>query len=188
MMRLSGKPRTPTALRSSIRPGFGSASPTTFPQLARQDRSSTLTELLYDGSDAEKNALAEPVTAPDRSGSKTALPGPTTFASQSNPPVWLELGSDVEIAEFIVWQLKRDHGPVPCSEGIDAEITERVLQGDISALAASDRPGGNEAILGKNPSPETIAENIARVQLALERDLPGWLDGGAKKQSKQGGH
>jgi Family of unknown function (DUF5906) len=117
MMRLSGKPRTPTALRSSIRPGFGSASPTTFPQLARQDRSSTLTELLYDGSDAEKNALAEPVTAPDRSGSKTALPGPTTFASQSNPPVWLELGSDVEIAEFIVWQLKRDHGQVPYSEG-----------------------------------------------------------------------
>jgi hypothetical protein len=55
---------------------------------------------------------------------------------------------------------------------IDAEVTERVLQGDMSALVSDDRPGRNEAIMGKNPSPATIAENIARAQLALERDLP----------------
>lgn len=59
---------------------------------------------------------------------------------------------------------------------IDEEVRERVLQGDMSALSRSDRPGRDEAIMGKNPSPTTIAENIARAQLALERDLPGWLD------------
>jgi hypothetical protein len=59
---------------------------------------------------------------------------------------------------------------------IDEEVRERVLQGDMSALARVDRPGRDEAIMGENPSPVTIAENIARAQLALERDLPGWLD------------
>jgi hypothetical protein len=57
---------------------------------------------------------------------------------------------------------------------IDAAVKERVLQGDLHAVAEfSDRPGRDEAINGKNPSVTTIAENIARAQLALERDLPG---------------
>jgi hypothetical protein len=57
---------------------------------------------------------------------------------------------------------------------IDAGEMERLLQGDPHAVAP--RPGRNEAILGKNPSNATIAENIARAQLALERDLPGCID------------
>jgi hypothetical protein len=55
---------------------------------------------------------------------------------------------------------------------IDAVEMERLLQGDRGAFAP--RPGRSEAINGKNPSNATIAENIARAQLALERDLPGW--------------
>src|SRR6266478_6639759 len=56
---------------------------------------------------------------------------------------------------------------------IDAAVKEQVLQGNLHAVAGlSERPGRNEAINGKNPSIETIAENIARAQLALERDLP----------------
>lgn len=58
---------------------------------------------------------------------------------------------------------------------IDAQIRERVLQGDMSALN-DDRPGRDEAIMGKNPSPITIAENIARAARAVERDLPGLRD------------
>lgn len=54
---------------------------------------------------------------------------------------------------------------------IDEQIKERILQGDMSALDTFDRAGRDEAIMGKNPSPTTIAENIARAQLALERDL-----------------
>src|SRR5205085_10101 len=33
------------------------------------------------------------------------------------------------------------------------------------------RPGRNEAINGKNPSPATLAENLARASLAVKRDL-----------------
>jgi hypothetical protein len=50
---------------------------------------------------------------------------------------------------------------------IDAQFEERVLQGDMTALTLLDRPGRDEAIMGKNPSPVTIAENIVRTQLAL---------------------
>jgi len=56
---------------------------------------------------------------------------------------------------------------------IDAQIRERVLQGDMSALNGFDRPGRDEAIMGKNPSPVTISENIARAARAVERDLVG---------------
>jgi len=56
---------------------------------------------------------------------------------------------------------------------LDAEMKERLLQGDMSALADSDRPGRYEAIMGENPSLTSIGENIARAQLALERDLRG---------------
>src|SRR5947208_1587552 len=58
---------------------------------------------------------------------------------------------------------------------IDAQFAERLLQGDMSALNGFDRryTGRNEAIMGKNPSPVTIAENIARAARALERDRPG---------------
>jgi hypothetical protein len=52
---------------------------------------------------------------------------------------------------------------------IDAQFKERVLQGDMTALTDLDRPGRDEAIMGKNPSPVTIAENIVRTHLALER-------------------
>jgi hypothetical protein len=45
---------------------------------------------------------------------------------------------------------------------IDAEVKERVLKGDMSALASFDRPGRDEAIMGKNPSPEAIGESIVR--------------------------
>jgi hypothetical protein len=64
---------------------------------------------------------------------------------------------------------------------IDASVKERVLQGDFDAIAQfSERPGRDEAINGKNPSVATIVENIARVQLALERDLPGLAERRAK--------
>jgi hypothetical protein len=56
---------------------------------------------------------------------------------------------------------------------VDAQIKERVLQGDMSALIDNTRPGRDEAILGKNPSPITIAENVVRTLRALERDRPG---------------
>jgi hypothetical protein len=56
---------------------------------------------------------------------------------------------------------------------IDAHIRERVLQGDMSALNGPDRPGRDEAIMGKNPSLTMIGENIGRAARALERDLPG---------------
>jgi hypothetical protein len=56
---------------------------------------------------------------------------------------------------------------------IDATVKEQVLQGDLSAVTRfSERPGRNQAINGRNPSIATITENIARAQLALERDLP----------------
>ena len=65
---------------------------------------------------------------------------------------------------------------------IDASVTERVLQGDLDAVAEfRERPGRDEAIMGKNPSVTTIAENLARAQLALERDLPGLAGRRAKK-------
>jgi hypothetical protein len=56
-----------------------------------------------------------------------------------------------------------------------AQIKERLLQGDMSALNDFDRPGRDEAILGKNPSPAIIAEDIARTARALERDFPGLM-------------
>jgi hypothetical protein len=56
---------------------------------------------------------------------------------------------------------------------IDAQVKERVLRGDMTALADVERPGRKEAILGKNPSPAMMAETIVRTQFALERDLPG---------------
>ena len=52
---------------------------------------------------------------------------------------------------------------------IGAQFKEPVLQGDMTALTLLDRPGRDEAIMGENPSPVTIAENIVRTQLALER-------------------
>ncbi len=56
---------------------------------------------------------------------------------------------------------------------IDAVETERLLQGDPHAVASLSeaRPGRNEAINGKNPSPATLAENLARASLAVKRDL-----------------
>ncbi len=66
---------------------------------------------------------------------------------------------------------------------IDADTRERLLQGDMHAIASlSERPGRYEAINGKNPSLASIAENIARAQLALERDLPGL----AERRTKDG--
>jgi hypothetical protein len=56
---------------------------------------------------------------------------------------------------------------------IDAQFEERVLQGDMTALTLLDRPGRDEAIMGKNPSPATIAEDIMRTQLALARLAEG---------------
>jgi hypothetical protein len=58
---------------------------------------------------------------------------------------------------------------------IDAVARERLLQGDLHALASvsGPRPGRYEAIMGKNPSKATIANNIVRTQLALEQELPG---------------
>jgi hypothetical protein len=67
---------------------------------------------------------------------------------------------------------------------IDAAVTEQVLRGDLHAVTRlSERPGRDEAINGKNPSIETIAQNIARAQLALERDLPGLADRRVKGSS-----
>jgi hypothetical protein len=64
---------------------------------------------------------------------------------------------------------------------IDADIRERLLQGDMRAIdSLGERPGRYEAINGKNPSLASIAENIARAQLALERDLPGLAERRAK--------
>lgn len=56
---------------------------------------------------------------------------------------------------------------------IDAVETERLLRGDPHAVASRSeaRPGRNEAINGKNPSPATLAENLARASLAGTRDL-----------------
>ena len=67
---------------------------------------------------------------------------------------------------------------------IDAVVKEQVLQGNLYAVAAfSERPGRDEAINGKNPSIETIAENIARAQSALERDMPGFAGQRAQGRS-----
>jgi hypothetical protein len=53
---------------------------------------------------------------------------------------------------------------------IDAQVKERFLQGDMTALAdVGDRPGRKEAIMGKNPSPATMVETVVRTQLALKR-------------------
>ena len=64
---------------------------------------------------------------------------------------------------------------------IDAAVKERLLQGDMRALASLDRPGRDEAIVGKNPSLATIAETIAGAQLALERDIPSLAERRIKK-------
>jgi hypothetical protein len=82
------------------------------------------------------------------------------------------------------WTVRRGQAQIACAPSafaavelvddiIDAQVKERVLEGDMTALTLFDRPGRDEAIMGKNPSPATIAENIARAQLALARDLPG---------------
>jgi len=55
---------------------------------------------------------------------------------------------------------------------LDAAVKERVLRGDMSALADLDeRTGRDEAIMGKNPSVIVIAENIARAARAVQREL-----------------
>jgi hypothetical protein len=60
-------------------------------------------------------------------------------------------------------------------EVLNSAVKKRVLQGDIqaAALLTDERPGRREAILGKNPSLETIAESIARASLAVKRGLAG---------------
>jgi hypothetical protein len=56
---------------------------------------------------------------------------------------------------------------------IDAVGVNRLLQGDAHAVASlgEARPGRNEAINGRNPSPATLGANLARASLALKRDL-----------------
>jgi hypothetical protein len=52
----------------------------------------------------------------------------------------------------------------------DAAVKERLLRGDMTAIAdVGERPGRSEAIMGKNPSVTEIAENIARAARALQR-------------------
>jgi hypothetical protein len=93
------------------------------------------------------------------------------------------IGQSLFSSRWVVRQGRRYVGSAPSAfdavelvDGIiDAAVNEQVLQGKLNALAGlSERPGRNEAINGKNPSIQTIAENIARAQLALERDLPGF--------------
>jgi putative DNA primase/helicase len=72
---------------------------------------------VYDGGAGDCNRLPEPVISHEQSATETAAMETVLPAPQINPPVWLELGSDIEIAKLIAWRLKRECGTIPHSEG-----------------------------------------------------------------------
>jgi hypothetical protein len=82
------------------------------------------------------------------------------------------IGQSIFSSSWVVRQGRRYVGSAPSAfdavelvDGIiDDAVKEQVLQGNLNALAGlSERPGRNEAINGKNPSIQTIADREGAV-------------------------
>ena len=76
-----------------------------------------MTTSLYDGDLGDNNVSPRPVVTPDQ-------PAPETAAAQQVPPnpqwkrpIWLNAGSDVEVAGYVGAELMRDYGTVHYCEG-----------------------------------------------------------------------
>lgn len=76
-----------------------------------------MTEALYDSDPEANKGLPQPAMTPDQSAGEAAATRQTAPALIADDPPWFVNGSDVEIARVAAWQLERDHGRVPYSEG-----------------------------------------------------------------------